>query len=210
MQIYKVSNPSDPITLAAESDAVAACAGLMLGRGKFGVHRKEDGETVLPIFLLGGFEAWADEVQFDAGDIPARWRELVACLRTVAVGEPPEDVRGDREKLAAWNDKHRSSMNDISAAAQQVADWIEKTHGPNGPVAFVEVHPRTEQRDKAIADARDSSLVRMALPALYLSTGRYVPDEAKKAREVLSGFCDAAGKPTPKADATHVGWSLVA
>lgn len=43
-----------------------------------------------------------------------------------------------------------------------------------------------------------------------LSTGRYVPDEAKRAREVLSGFCDAAGKLTPKADATHVGWSLVA
>ena len=26
MQIYEVSNPSDPITMAAEIDAVAACA----------------------------------------------------------------------------------------------------------------------------------------------------------------------------------------
>lgn len=29
MQIYEVSNPSDPITMAAEIDAVAACAGLL-------------------------------------------------------------------------------------------------------------------------------------------------------------------------------------
>lgn len=210
MQIYEVSNPSDPITMAAEIDAVAACAGLLLGRGKYGVNRKADGETVLPIFLLGGFEGWAESVQFDAGDIAARWRDIVTCLRTVAVGSPPEDVRGDRDKLAAWNDKHRSSMNDISAAAQQIADWLEKTHGPSGPAPFTEVHLRTDKIDRAIADLRDSNLARMALPALYLSTGRYMPDEAKRAREVLSGFCDAAGKPTPKADATHVGWSLVA
>ena len=108
-------------------------------------------------------EGWAESVQFDAGDIAARWRDIVTCLRTVAVDSPPEDVRGDRDKI-----------------------------------------------DRAIADLRDSNLARMALPALYLSTGRYMPDEAKRAREVLSGFCDAAGKPTPKADATHVGWSLVA
>ena len=62
-------------------------------------------------------EGWAESVQFDAGDIAARWRDIVTCLRTVAVDSPPEDVRGDRDKLAAWNDKHRSSMNDISAAA---------------------------------------------------------------------------------------------
>ena len=40
--------------------------------------------------------------------------------------------------------------------------------------------------------------------ALAVLGGRYTPDEAKRAKTVMFGFCDAAGKIKAKADATHV------
>ncbi len=205
MNVYEVSNPSDRVTLLADSDAVAACAGLALGEGRYGITRGD--ETVLPIFLLGGFKQWADEVGFDPGDIAARWREITACLRTAAIGNPPEDVRRDLDRLAAWNNERRTSMNDIPGRATALAKALEVKFADE-PAPFAEIHERSETRDKAIADLHDPALARLALPALYLSTGRYTPDEAKRAKTVMFGFCDAAGKIKAKADATHVGWSL--
>lgn len=202
MTVYEVSNPSDPITLVADSDAVAACAGLLLGRGSYGIHRLPDHETV------GGFKEWCETAQFDAGDVGARWRDVAACLRGAAIGNPPDEIRRDQAQLATWNEKKRSSMNDITASARSLADWLEREYGVE-PAPFAEVHPRTETRDRAVAALRDQNLARMTLPALYSSTGRYMPEAAKNAWGLRFGFCDEAGKLVPKVNATHVGWSLV-
>ena len=71
---------------------------------------------------------------------------------------------------------------------------------------FVEVHPRTEERDDLLLTLSRSTW-RLALARLYLSTGRSMPDAAK--RDGCSfGFCDAQGNLKAKADATHIGWTV--
>jgi hypothetical protein len=39
MNTYEISNPSDPITIQADDDMVAAAAGLLLGEGRYGIKR---------------------------------------------------------------------------------------------------------------------------------------------------------------------------
>lgn len=75
---------------------------------------------------------------------------------------------------------------------------------------FAEVWPRTPARDQLLFDAVGSTApLFMLLAALYLSTGRYTPPEAKRSRYVGFGFCDAAGTHVETlADATHIGWTL--
>ena len=74
------------------------------------------------------------------------------------------------------------------------------------PPPFAEVHPRTAQRDDLLI-ALAGSAWRLALAALYLSTGRYMPDAAK--REGCSfGFCDADGHLMAEPNATHIGWTV--
>ena len=77
------------------------------------------------------------------------------------------------------------------------------------PSPYSEVHPRTKARDRAVANLKHSPhLMLWCLSALYLTTGRYIPQEAKVAREIRLGFCDQAGNPVSQSDATHIGWSL--
>lgn len=126
MNTYEITNPSDPITVQADEDLVAAAAALLLGHGKYGARRGDT--TVCPIFILGGYEEWAKEVGFGREYIDKNWLKIVACLRTAAVGTPPQEIRDDAVKLAAWNEQKRSSMNDISAAAVRYAAELEKNY----------------------------------------------------------------------------------
>jgi hypothetical protein len=73
---------------------------------------------------------------------------------------------------------------------------------------FVEVHLRTEHRDRLLADLATPQWY-LALAALYLETGRYMPAEAKRGKVgVYFAYCDASGLQQPKCDATHIGWTL--
>ena len=72
---------------------------------------------------------------------------------------------------------------------------------------FVEVWPRSAGLD-AVLEGLVGPLWRFALYALYLSTGRSIPHAAKQTTGVSFGYCDAAGELRPKAEATHVGWTL--
>lgn len=71
---------------------------------------------------------------------------------------------------------------------------------------FVEVHPRTTERDDLLLSLGRSTWP-LALAHLYLSTGRYMPEAAKR-EGCFYGFCDAQGHMMPKKDATHVGWTV--
>lgn len=73
---------------------------------------------------------------------------------------------------------------------------------------FEEVHPRTPQRDEAL-EGLGTRLWPICLAQLYLSTGRYCPQEAKQLGATF-GFCDEDGRLKPKAEATHVGWTVEA
>lgn len=71
---------------------------------------------------------------------------------------------------------------------------------------FAEVWPRTDRRDQLLV-ALVTPAWKFALVALYLTTGRVLPDEAKRDGCVF-GYCDGRGVQQPKASATHVGWTV--
>jgi len=141
---YEIINPSDKMTVEADSDLVAALAGLNLGEGKIGIDN-EKGEGVLPIFLLGGDAAlleWLKTVGIDSLDglRPAcieHKDEIAACLESIVYGGFSDRkgimavVEGQEhhEKLVAmekWNDAQRSSLNDYSKAAFKLAKAIRE------------------------------------------------------------------------------------
>lgn len=130
--IYEISNPSDCITIEADDELVACVAVLLLGSGKYGLVR-QDGATVLSIFLLGGADAWIAERVGDNLDewIEAHSTELATVLDTamvVSVGLRAPLLKaiaaagGDRQgALAAFNEERRTSMNDICGRARRLA-----------------------------------------------------------------------------------------
>lgn len=71
---------------------------------------------------------------------------------------------------------------------------------------FNEVWPRTPQRDDCVRRLAGPCW-RIFLSGLYMTTGRFMPDEAKR-KGAYFGFCDAGGQIAPMASATHVGWTV--
>ena len=87
--IYELINPSDPITLEADSDNVAIIAAILIGHGQYGLTNNE-GKDVMPIFLFAGWdelEKWLDEEKYQHGKdfVDEHRAEIVACLRSTMV-----------------------------------------------------------------------------------------------------------------------------
>lgn len=135
--IYDISNPSDPYTLKADDFATATAAVLLLGRGHYGLT-SEDGTLEVPLFLLGGSEAWLEEQGFTIpGLIDGHELEIAQVLDSVLIGTfgarrevesalakmSPED---GEKWLAERHERKRSSMNDIGAQAKAIAKTLRK------------------------------------------------------------------------------------
>ena len=71
---------------------------------------------------------------------------------------------------------------------------------------FEEVWPRTEDRDRWLVQL-GGRLWKLSLAQMYTSTGRYIPEKAKRSGCTF-GFCDSEGRLRPMATATHVGWTV--
>lgn len=139
--IFDVINPSDPITLEHEDPLIAAMAVLWIGRGRMGLV-DEQGESVLPVFLFGGAEAWLEEHGIeDVGTyLRANRGELAAALESAVLCSPrdraavlaalgPEAMPA---ALARWNEAKRSSLNDICGAMHEMAASIRPHPGEAG------------------------------------------------------------------------------
>lgn len=135
--IAQIINPSDPYTIRGTLRGVrVAC--LLLGDGKYGL-RTEEGEAVLPIFLLGGYEDWAKEQAFDLeGLLRDQRAEVIAALRNVWIGDfgarreaesaVAKMSEPDAEKwLAERHEARRSSANNIGHWAAAWAAHLEET-----------------------------------------------------------------------------------
>ena len=124
-EVWNISNPSDHYTIVGDFEAVA-CATLLLGQGGYGLQPLSGDHSGLPIFLFGGFDAWAKE-QWPTegfGDVLTRRRTDIAdALDTVLIGD-----RALFEKSGmtweAWQDHHRSSLNDIGTRARKMAQHM--------------------------------------------------------------------------------------
>jgi len=134
-RLLEIVNPSDPYTISGDDEEAACLAALLLGSGKYGLA-DEQGEQVMPIFLLGGCKEWVREkygkdVEEWASGFPRD--RLAAALESVVIGSFRARREADRllayitdpDKRAAWlaerHDDRRSSMNDIGGRAVRMA-----------------------------------------------------------------------------------------
>jgi len=120
MQLYEFITPSDPITFYAPDDEVATAVAVFVGRGQAGcvnVQTEKHLDTVM-IFLA---PAEADKRAHVAVDIvKTRTQECLSAAKTFAVcGPSGREIYDDytengtnAEKVAKWDDKKRSSLND--------------------------------------------------------------------------------------------------
>lgn len=149
MNIYEITNPSDPITLRAASPTVAALAAAVLGEGAYGVQDAQ-GATVLPVLLLAGpnatkealLKVGIDVADFD-GVMTTYMVRLISALESVQAcpvvdrnayelhtGNVFDDERGApvtaplRELRKLYCEKRRSSMNNICAKAWHLAEVL--------------------------------------------------------------------------------------
>lgn len=126
--ILEIVNPSDAVTIEADDVTVAGVCTFLLSRGACGL-KNEQGETVFPILMFGGFEDWLKENGITDLDmwITNHKDEMIKVLESVVYGNigsrklfqsaiekmTSENAAKYREE---WNDKKRSSMTNIGAA----------------------------------------------------------------------------------------------
>lgn len=131
-QTYEITNPSDAYTMQAGERKVAQMATLLLGQGAYGLH-DADGNTVLPIFLLGGGNEFVLREFGVVGPwIDANRDALVDALESVQIGgisarreldDALSCMAGENraEYLKRRHDRMRSSLNDIGQVAWDLA-----------------------------------------------------------------------------------------
>ncbi len=130
--IYDIVNPSDDVTLETDDLDVARAVCIFLGGGKYGLN-DEDGNEVMPLLFLGGFDEFCEATGFDyPSTVRNRRAKFIACLRSAMCCRVSERkairaaVGDDQNALARYNDEKRSSVNDICGYAHGVARQLEQ------------------------------------------------------------------------------------
>lgn len=124
--IYELVNPSDAWTFAAPSDKIAFLVSLLVGRGQTPAKRDE---WMTGFYIIGGDPEADFEKQFGEpmkGALDRHREELITSLRTFMIhrDRAKEPLQGDA--LLAWNEEHRTSVNDFGGYALQLADRLAK------------------------------------------------------------------------------------
>lgn len=137
--LYDLVNPSDAVTFVAPDLKIAACVTILLGGGQYGADPIEEGAESVPIMIFGNGDAWWTE-HFDEprdGVVERHADAIAEALRTVCYGgsktralfDSALAAIDDPEKKAAfvaeWNDRHRTSLNNIMGRAQDLAARVE-------------------------------------------------------------------------------------
>lgn len=137
--IYDIINPSDPVTMEAKTFEAALIATLLVGGGQYAAKPVEEGEEVR-LFLFGGFDAWFEErypgKKLDEL-IDENRADATAALRSFCTGSVNDrrlfdaaltaitDESKRQQFLAEWDDRKRSSLNQITKRAHAIADQVE-------------------------------------------------------------------------------------
>jgi hypothetical protein len=139
--IYEIVNPSDPVTVDAPTFEAALFATVLLGGGQYFGNPVEEGREKVPGFLFGGFDAWFEERYGgrDAQDLLNEHRaDVVTTLRSACTGSVSDrwlfdsalaaitDPEKRAEFLRDWDDRKRTSLNDIAGRAHRIADKLDQ------------------------------------------------------------------------------------
>lgn len=138
-KLYEIINPSDPVRVESEDQTVACVAVALLGEGRYGL-RNEDGDSVLPPLFLGGTEQWLASVGIASLDeyVETNASAIATVLESATLGSA-KDFAFFKSAMAAiddpakrkafreeWDDKKRSSENNICAWAHELAQRFRK------------------------------------------------------------------------------------
>ena len=133
--LYDLINPSDQVTFRADSFEDALGAVLLVGDGKYGAEPiGGDGEEI-PVFLFGNFEDWFRErYEITLSEFLSKHKPGISkALKSFCVGTPRDreffelstrlitDEKKLQEFLDFWDDKFRSSLNNITLQAHNIA-----------------------------------------------------------------------------------------
>ena len=137
--IYNLINPSDPITFDAPDLKTAALVTMVLGSGRYAAEPEDNSTEGVPLMMFGGGLEWWS-AHFDEpldGSFDRNAAPLAAALRSVCCGSKTDrhlfdsalraipDQSARDAFVAEWNDRKRSSMNDIMGFAHRVAAKLE-------------------------------------------------------------------------------------
>ncbi len=150
-------------------------------------------------------------------DVRAGWlrEHFGATHKEIVVTEAKHLIAGDillddrPETVRTWGRRWpegRALLFDATYNQGQVGAGLERSSW-SVLAPFRERLPRTPGRDRHL-EGLGGSASRACLAALYLSDGRYLPDEAKR-NGVAFGYCNAEGWLCPRTTATHVGWTVL-
>jgi hypothetical protein len=138
--LYEIINPSDAYTLETDDFASACLAIIYLGEGMYGLT-SEDRSKDMPPFVFAKEDQIMDWLKDNAGvtekDIGeafgARLAGMADVFGSVVIGsfsareqfvaavEAIDDPAKRETFVAKWNDKKRSSMNNIGARCKKLA-----------------------------------------------------------------------------------------
>lgn len=141
--ILELINPSDAVTFVGDDPKIAGVAILILGNGAYGLT-DESGEVFVPLMLFGGFKAWLEEQGITdlAAFLIEHGSALADFLETCAYGKIAERQAFDEaikrmtpdkaeEHREWWNDRNRSSMNNIGAGCRRLAKQLRAKAKPS-------------------------------------------------------------------------------
>lgn len=140
--LYDLINPSDAVTFYASSIEAAALATLLVGDGWYAAHALEHGSSDLDVPVLGqNMGSWLAE-RCEGASLEAllseHKAEIADALASFCTGSADDrrlyenalEAIDDPEKRAAfvadWDDKHRSSLNQITNQAHAVAEKLRE------------------------------------------------------------------------------------
>lgn len=149
MATWEIVNPSDPYTMDGDDHDVVATVVVFLGQGRYAAQ-EVNGSRFVPMMLFGVDDAWSTATFGCAvADLLARTVEtkraaVVAAFESVVIASAHEramfdegmrliDDPAERERWrTTWNERRRSSMNNIGKRAQQLADTFRAPASTGG------------------------------------------------------------------------------
>jgi hypothetical protein len=142
MTVYELINPSDTVTFEADSFLIASLATILVGEGQYAAKAVGgSADQNVPFFMFGtedDLQQWFYErFKVSMGqELFKQYAQPVAtCLDSFVYGNredylaaqaaiTDEDKR--KQNIAEWDDRHRTSMNQLVKRARMLANNIRK------------------------------------------------------------------------------------
>lgn len=137
--VYEIINPSDKYTISHHNREAVCMAVALLGEGAYAIAEIDVDPATrfeMPLFIFGGSDEWFSQ-QFGKTIVDAldsNIEDVIEALDSILIGDRElyNMAVSEMDKDAVprfkdkWQDKHRTSMNDIGSYASALRDRLKK------------------------------------------------------------------------------------